>query len=302
MKGNKKRKKKEMSTSYKKLKKIRIHVLNLIDRDDKLLIAINELEKFKKVNKFLDTCSIEIVLHRQNKRKDGDGKRGCYWGHHSIWKQIAEYNDGESTLDIVCEDDILLNADTKKLSQSLVDIHKNRNHWDICCLGWFPLITKPFKDNPKFKRIKLGGMAHCYAVNSSWCKSHLNMSYPGYNHDLFIFRDEKDGWSVLGLTEMVAFQRDWLIGNDSSFNNEIEKCKEDKILGNESDISKSMYKTRQTWFKLFDMPQTMKLSENWIKVSHYFFIFVMLIVVIMFLSYSGKRYRARCCSTGFHIK
>ena len=282
-----------MATSYKDLKKIRIHVLNLLERDDKLLIVINELEKMKKVNNFLPTCSIEIVLHRQHKRKDGDGKRGCYWGHHSIWKQIAEYTDEESSIDIICEDDLILDACTKKLTQSMIDVHKNRKHWDICCLGWFPLITKPFNDDPKFKRIRLGGMAHCYAVNPKWCKGHLNMPYPGYNHDLFIFRDGKDGWSVLGLTDMVAFQRDWI--TNVSIDNNIDDDQIDsdlKIVGNESDISKSMYKTRQTWFKLFDMHQTLRMSENWIKISHYFFIFVMMIIVMMFLSYSRKRYRS----------
>lgn len=248
--------------------KIVFHLLNLYERPDRLDKALSELNKIDFSNS-VGTTSV-IKIHQQKRRHDGNGKLGCFIGHRKIWADIASCDDDSpEDLHIVCEDD--LSIDQENFLAALETAISESHRWDIFCFGWFPLSTRRDSENENIRRIRFGGMAHCYAVSKKWAMHHKNAVYPGYNHDLWMFMDKKDGWNVIGYVPMVAFQSD----------------QEHRISGEKpiSDISPRMYQTRSLWWKLCPLEKTLTLSEK----ANYFVWFLIFLIVIVLLLLIRKR-------------
>lgn len=249
--------------------RVYFHLLNLYERPDRLEQSLSQLNSIE----FSLDRAIEpvIKIHQQRRRHDGNGKLGCFVGHRKIWQEIASCDDFlEEDLHIICEDDISVDPDNFQNAVRVAFDESNR--WDIYCFGWFPLSTRRDAQNDNLRRIRFGGMAHCYSVSRKWARVHKNAEYPGYNHDLWMFMDKKDGWNVVGYVPMVAFQSD----QEQNF-----------IAGQTpiSDISPRMYQTRSLWWKLCPLEKTLTLSEK----SNYFVWFLIFLIVIVLLLLVRKR-------------
>ena len=246
-----------MSSKQRNQVMVVFHILNLIDRPDRLKETLSEITKLNGVKK-------QVIVHHTERRSDGDGKLGCFLGHRSIWKKIANTQSSDRELHIICEDDLRLDHDG--FVDAVYDVCEYRNQWDIVCFGWFPLSSSVDQNNEKFKRICLGGMAHCYSVSYDWANSNQNANYPGYNHDLWMFRDGKRGFRVVGHIPMVAYQ-----GQQTS------------------DIPTRMYKTRDLWWKLCPIEKTLGLSEKTKSFWNVFLIVFVLIFVTMIFKKAKRR-------------
>jgi hypothetical protein len=247
------------------------HLLNLYERPDRLEQSLNQLRSIE-----LSDC-IRIMpvikIHQQRRRQDGNGKLGCFLGHRNIWNDIAT-NESYSSKDlhIICEDDI--SVDYKNFQNAIQTAISESQRWDIFCFGWFPLSTRRDDRDEHLRRIRFGGMAHCYAVSQRWVRVHRNAPYPGYNHDLWMFMDKKDGWNVIGYVPMVAFQSD----------------QEQNLITGEtpiSDISPRMYQTRALWWKLCPLEKTLSLSE---KANYFVWFIIIMFVLVIFLLLRKRRF------------
>ena len=238
------------------------HLLNLKERPDRLDNSINQLNSID----FPPDVQKIIKVHQQKRRSDGNGKLGCFLGHRSIWCEIAKQLLNKNVLHIICEDDI--SVDSSNFHDAVKSAFEQMEEWDIFCFGWFPLSTRKDKQNDHIRRIRFGGMAHCYSVSLRWAKKHCVCEYPGYNHDLWMFMDKKNGWNVIGYVPMVAFQSDQ---NQNLLNQQPI-----------SDISPRMYHTRSLWWRICPLEKTLSISEKstffvWLIV----FVFVILVLLII---------------------
>lgn len=250
--------------------KVYFHLLNLLERPDRLEKSLDQLHAID----FSDCEGIVtlIKVHQERRRKDGNGKLGCFFGHRNIWKDIAT-NEKYSSRDlhIICEDDI--SVDCENFHNAIQTAITESQRWDIFCFGWFPLSTRRDDKNENLRRIRFGGMAHCYAVSQRWARVYKNATYPGYNHDLWMFMDKKDGWNVIGYVPMVAFQSD----------------QEPNLVTGEtpiSDISPRMYQTRNLWWKLCPLEKTLSLSE---KANYFVWFLILMLVLVVFLLLRKRR-------------
>lgn len=253
-----------------KTSQVIFHLLNLKERPDRLDNSIVQLESII----FPPDVEIVIKVHQQRRRTDGNGKLGCFLGHRSIWCDIAKQSTNATNsisgtnnvklLNIICEDDI--SVDSSNFYDAVKTAFDETGNWDIFCFGWFPLSTRKDKQNDHLRRIRFGGMAHCYAISSSWAKEHCVSEYPGYNHDLWMFMDKKSGWNVVGYVPMVAFQSDQ---NQNLLNQQPI-----------SDISPRMYHTRSLWWRICPLDKTLSMSE---KSTYFVWLFVLVIVILILL-------------------